>query len=91
MIRAFRFWQRNRLHPRADDGFEVAHGHAHRSIETHHHIGAATRHDLCRLGHQAARPLLLRGRDAVLEIENDRIGAAPSRTIDKAELRHRNK
>jgi hypothetical protein len=91
MIRAFRFRQRDRLHPRADDRFEVAHGHAHRPVEPHDDIGAAARHDLGRLGHERSRPLLLRGGDAVLKVENDRIGASPSCAIDKAALRRRHK
>ena len=42
-----------------------------------------------RLRHQRAGALLLGGGDAVLEIEDDRVGAAPRRALDKAPLRDR--
>src|SRR5256885_421287 len=35
------------------------------------------------------RALLLRGGNAVFEVEDDRVSAAPSRALDKAALRHR--
>jgi hypothetical protein len=66
-------------------------GHAQGPVEPHHDIGAAARDDLGRLRHQGARPLLLRGGDAVFEVEDDRVGAAPGRALDKPALRHRHK
>ena len=52
-------------------------------------VGAAARDDRGRLGHQRAGALLFRGGDRNLEIEDDRVGAAPRRAVDKAPLRHR--
>jgi hypothetical protein len=72
-----------------DRRLDVAHRHAQRPIDADHDIGAAAGHDLGCLRHQSARPFLLRGGDAVFEIEDDRVGATPSRAVDKALGGHR--
>ena len=89
VLRAFRLRQGDRLDAGADHRFEVAHRHAHRPVQAYDDIGAAARHELRRFRNQGARPLLLRGGDAVFEVENDGIGAALRRAFDKATLRHR--
>ena len=91
MLGALGLGQRERQHARADHRFEVAHGHPQRPVDAHHDIGAAARHRLHRLRHQRPRPVLLRGRDRILEIEDDRVGAAPRRAVDKAALGDRHK
>src|SRR5216683_2992935 len=69
---------------RVDRRLDVAHGEAQRPVDADHDVGAATRHDVGRFRDQGARSLLLRGGDAVLEVEDDRVGAAPCRPVDKA-------
>ena len=48
--------------------FQVAHGHPHRPVQPHHHIGAPARHNLRRLPYQRACPRFLRGGNAVFEV-----------------------
>ena len=89
MLGAVDLGQGQRQHAGADRRLDVAHRQAQRPVDANHDIGTAARDDLGRLGHQRAGPLLLRGGDAVLEIEDDRVGAAPGRAIDKAPRGHR--
>jgi hypothetical protein len=63
---------------------DVAHSQAQWPVDADDDIGTTARDDFGRLRHQRARPVLFRGGDAILEIEDDRVGAAPSGTVDKA-------
>ena len=89
MLRALYFGQGQCQHPGADRRLDVAHRQAQRAVDADDDIRPAPRDDFGRFRHQRARPLLLRGSHTVLEIEDDRVGAAPGRAIDKAALRHR--
>src|SRR6516165_7730714 len=71
-------WQTQRHDARAHRGLDIAHRQAQGPVDADDDIGAAARHDLGRLRHQRPRPLLLGGRHAVFEIEDDSIGAAPT-------------
>jgi hypothetical protein len=82
MLGAVGFGQGQRQHARVDRRLDVAHGETQRPVDADHDIGAAARHDLGCLRHQGARALLLGGRNAVLEIENDGVGAASGGTVD---------
>ena len=84
MLGAIHLGQGQRQYPRADRRLDVAHREAQRPVDADYDIGAAARDDLGRLRHQGARPLLLGSGDAVFEIEDDRVGAAPCRAVDKA-------
>ena len=84
MLGAIDLGEGDRQHRGADRRLDVAHRQAQRPVDADDDIGAAARDDLGRLRHQRARPLLLGGGDAVFEIEDDRVGAAPCRAVDKA-------
>jgi len=81
--------QRDRGDGRADDGFEVAHRHAHRPIDAYNDIGAAARHQRGRLHNERAGMFFLRRGDRILEVEDDRVGPALRGALDKAPLRYR--
>ena len=89
MLGTVGLWQCQRHDARADHGLDVAYRETQWPIDADDDVGAAARHDLGRLRDQRARPLLLGGGDAVFEIEDDRVGAAPRSTIDKSPLRDR--
>ena len=59
VLGAFDLGQRQRLDAGPDRRLDVAHRHAQRPVDAHDDVGAAARHDLGRLRHQGARPLLL--------------------------------
>jgi hypothetical protein len=73
----------------ADHRLNVAHREAQWPVDADHDVGAAARDDLGGLRYQGAGPLLFGGRDAVFEVEDDRIGAAPGRPVDKTPGGHR--
>jgi hypothetical protein len=89
MLGAINFGEGQCQHPRADRRLDVAHRKPQRPVDADDDVGAAARDDLGRLRHQGARPLLLGGGDAVFQIEDDRVGAAPCRTVDKPLGGHR--
>ena len=84
MLGTVGLWQCQRHDARADHGLDVAYRETQWPVDADDDVGAAARHDLGRLRDQRARPLLLGGGDAVLEIEDDRVGTPPGRAIDKA-------
>jgi hypothetical protein len=83
MLGAVDLWQRQCLHPRPDRRFEVAHRQPPRPVDADDDIGAAARHDLGSFGNEFPRPRLFRLGDAVFEVEDDRVGAAPGGAADK--------
>ena len=91
MFRTVGLWQTQRQHPRADHGLDVAHRQAQGPVDADHDIGPAPRDDLGRLRHQDPRSVFLGGGHTIFEIEDDRVGAAPCRAIDKATLCYRHK
>jgi len=91
MLGAVGLWQRQRQHPRSDRSLDIAHRKAQRPVGADYDIGPAARDDHDRLRHQGARPFFLGGGDAVLEIEDNRIGAAPGGPVEKAAPGYRDK
>jgi hypothetical protein len=78
MLGAIDFGQCQCQHARADYRLDVAQALPRRPVDADHDIRTAARHDLGRLRDQGARPCLLGGSHTVFEIEDNRVGAAPS-------------
>jgi hypothetical protein len=82
--------QHQRRHTRNDRRLEVAHQQPPGPVDAHQHIGAVARHARDGIGYQRARALFLRRRDRVLQIEDDRVGAAIGTGVDEFLRRDRN-
>ena len=68
---------------RADGRLDVAHGEPPRPVDADEHVGARLTDGRGCVGDQSARAFLLRRRDAVLELEDQRVGAAGVRLRDE--------
>ena len=86
MLGAVDLGKGQRRYARADRRLDVPNREPQWPVDPHHDISPTARHNLSGFGHQPARPLLFRGGNAIFEIEDDRVGAAARRTIDKAPL-----
>ncbi len=92
MLGAVDLGERQRQDPRPDRRLDVAHRHAQGTVDADDDIGAALRDTIPAASGTSVRARSFSdGGDAVFEVEDDRIGPAPRRTLDKAALRHRHK
>jgi hypothetical protein len=84
MLGAVDFGQGQGQHARPDRRLDVAHCQAQWPVDADDDIRTTARDDLGRFRDQSARSFLLRGSHTVFEVEDDRVGAAPCRAVDKA-------
>src|SRR5438552_85237 len=69
------------VHVGADRGLEIARRHRVRSVDAHRHVGSPAPHPGRGPGDELARVVLLVGGDAILQVEQDAVGAAGVRLL----------
>src|SRR4029453_8721997 len=82
VVGALRFGDGDAIHVLADGRIEVLDGQLHRAVDAHDDVGAALPDPPGRLWHEPTDGLLLRDRNAVLEIELNAVGAPQMRFLD---------
>ena len=83
MVRPPRLGDDDAIHPRHHGGANILHRHRQRRVDPHQHIGAGLAHHGGRGRYRAPRGRLFAGRDRVLQIKLDAVGAARMRLLDK--------